>query len=365
MNLVEKKCIININRINNIKLINKSINTLRNIVNFTETHEQKCYSDSALTNFMQNILEGKTYSIMIGTISPCISCFQETLNTLNICSKMKLLLNKYVDYKKCNDEIISQINNNINKDQLSENLIIQINQLKKSMKEIQPDFKNDIFYSNFINIKDLMLDYEQVKHISWIEKNRLNEKYLDEINEDKLNKECIEGIKNEIDNIINILHNNKDKYDIILEGYNIIKVIKNTQLERYNYIERVLYNTKELETSNEDTINSLLIKCQIEKKDLTLIENIFKMIKKGIIKLKKQKWRNTITYPLETIHEESCDTPKSERKKIIIDEYEKEIKELNSIIDEKNNQENKYENEIKKLKKIIDEQVKKKEIYKV
>ena len=73
--------------------INRSLLSLGNCINILSDTSKKGafvpYRDSKLTRMLKDSLGGNTKTIMIACVSPCFSCYEETINTLKYASRAK------------------------------------------------------------------------------------------------------------------------------------------------------------------------------------------------------------------------------------------------------------------------------------
>ena len=78
--------------------INKSLLTLGKVISTlseckTGGTEWVPYRDSVLTHLLRDSLGGNSQTAMVATISPAISCRDETFSTLNYATKAKAIVN--------------------------------------------------------------------------------------------------------------------------------------------------------------------------------------------------------------------------------------------------------------------------------
>jgi hypothetical protein len=75
--------------------INKSLSTLGNVINALVNKKNYIpYKDSKLTQLLQNSLGGNTRTILIATVSPLLSSYDETISTLKFADRAHSLFTK-------------------------------------------------------------------------------------------------------------------------------------------------------------------------------------------------------------------------------------------------------------------------------
>jgi kinesin family protein 18/19 len=112
--------------------INRSLLALGNCINILSDQTKKGafvpYRDSKLTRLLKDSLGGNTKTIMISCVSPCYSCYEETVNTLKYASRAKAIKRKVLQNVKEVEMHVSQYKDII------ENLKGEICNLREQLK---------------------------------------------------------------------------------------------------------------------------------------------------------------------------------------------------------------------------------------
>lgn len=113
-------------------MINKSLLTFGRVINaLAENSNHVPYRDSKLTRLLRDSLGGRTKTCLIATISPSISCLEETLNTLEYAHRSKNIKNK------------PEVNQKVLRSALFNNLYSEIDHLKRELHATRE--KNGIY----------------------------------------------------------------------------------------------------------------------------------------------------------------------------------------------------------------------------
>ncbi|KAG0496011.1 hypothetical protein HPP92_000625 [Vanilla planifolia] len=112
--------------------INKSLLTLGRVINTLVEHSGHIpYRDSKLTRLLRDSLGGKTKTCIIATISPSVSCLEETLSTLDYAHRAKNIKNR------------PEVNQKMMKSAMIKDLYYEIDRLKQELYSARE--KNGIY----------------------------------------------------------------------------------------------------------------------------------------------------------------------------------------------------------------------------
>lgn len=207
--------------------INKSLLTLGRVINALVEHSGHVpYRDSKLTRLLRDSLGGKTKTCIIATISPSISCLEETLSTLDYAHRAKNIKNK------------PEVNQKMMKSTMIKDLYSEIDRLKQEVYAARE--KNGIYIPR--------------------------DRYLQEEAEKKAMAEKIERMELDFDS--------KDKQVVGLqELYNAQQVLTAELNEKLEKTQEKLKNTEHSLADLEDKHRQA--NCTIKEKEF-LISNLLK-----------------------------------------------------------------------------------------
>ncbi|XP_068608262.1 uncharacterized protein stard9 [Brachionichthys hirsutus] len=140
------------------------------------------YRDSALTWLLKDSLGGNSKTIMIATISPSASCYNETLSTLRYAARARNIVNKPRVNEDASVRLIRELREEIDrlKSMLLSFQIIQRNP-SLSLSDERDGSLSDIVLQNELKVEQLTKDWSE----SWRHKRELLERYGVEINRDR------------------------------------------------------------------------------------------------------------------------------------------------------------------------------------
>ena len=257
--------------------INKSLLALGKCINalISQNKGYIPWRDSKLTRMLQESLSGNSRIVMIATISPSISCFDETMFTLQYANRSKNLkvnlkknvmegnvrINKYDEYIQNLKEQIGEINGQIAEQEKLNNSNISGGGLIVEPEQVQMNTTNNNINisGNNLNVTNNNIINQNIvnnNNINSNENNDLvqNEKY------DKIQKDMVDHFQNEI--------NLRKK---IIERENLIEDLKNELSEQ------------EYQMFHSPKVNMKTLKSQYDKKKADIDDKKNK-ITKGYIK---------------------------------------------------------------------------------
>lgn len=144
--------------------INRSLLALANCINALGENKKGVfvnYRDSKLTRLLKDSLGGKSKTVMIVTISPAASQFEETLNTLKYANRAKNIKTKPIQNKK---KIIS----------------FEVNEYKEVIKDLKSEV--DALRTQLLESKNLKINSKKLKKQKVVD----DEKVMKEIKENFL-----------------------------------------------------------------------------------------------------------------------------------------------------------------------------------
>ncbi|KAM8916178.1 uncharacterized protein stard9 isoform 2-T2 [Spinachia spinachia] len=139
------------------------------------------YRDSVLTWLLKDSLGGNSKTIMIATISPSSSSYNETLSTLRYASHAKNIINKPRVNEDASVRLIRELREEI--DRLKSMLLsfqMQRN-LSPSLSDERDGNLSDILHQNELKVEQLTKDWSE----SWRDKRELLEQYGVDVNRDR------------------------------------------------------------------------------------------------------------------------------------------------------------------------------------
>eukprot|EP01080_Neovahlkampfia_damariscottae_P009054 gene9054-1151_t len=153
-------------------MINQSLLTLGRVITaLTERKSHIPYRESKLTRLLQDSLGGKTKTCIIATVSPSVSCYDESMSTLEYARSAKSIKNK------------PQQNMKTPKNHLITDMTHEIDQLKLELTAAR--LKNGIYISEETFIKNNeKLEMQDRMIESLTDENELKKKVLEELTHD-------------------------------------------------------------------------------------------------------------------------------------------------------------------------------------
>ncbi|KAL8169479.1 UNVERIFIED_CONTAM: StAR- lipid transfer protein 9 [Gekko kuhli] len=138
------------------------------------------YRDSILTWLLKDSLGGNSKTIMIATISPASSCYNETMNTLRYASNAKNIINKPRVNEDANVKLIRELREEI--DRLKAMLMsFELRNFSPSWSEDKDGNLTELVLQNELKIERLTKDWTD----KWINKKAIMEEYSVDINKKK------------------------------------------------------------------------------------------------------------------------------------------------------------------------------------
>ncbi|KAH0620649.1 hypothetical protein JD844_021316, partial [Phrynosoma platyrhinos] len=171
----------------------QSINSIASEVDSTHTdnpcgasissHRRQAYipyRDSILTWLLKDSLGGNSKTIMIATISPASSCYNETMSTLRYASNAKNIINKPRVNEDANVKLIRELREEI--DRLKAMLMnFELRNASPSWSDDKEGNLTELVLQNEIKIEQLTKDWTD----KWINKKAIMEEYNVDINKKK------------------------------------------------------------------------------------------------------------------------------------------------------------------------------------
>nr|XP_056707262.1 stAR-related lipid transfer protein 9 [Euleptes europaea] len=138
------------------------------------------YRDSILTWLLKDSLGGNSKTIMIATISPASSCYNETMNTLRYASNAKNIINKPRVNEDANVKLIRELREEI--DRLKAMLMsFELRNFSPSWSDDKDGNLTELVLQNELKIEQLTKDWTD----KWINKKAIMEEYRVDINKKK------------------------------------------------------------------------------------------------------------------------------------------------------------------------------------
>ncbi|XP_067318923.1 stAR-related lipid transfer protein 9 isoform X3 [Anolis sagrei] len=138
------------------------------------------YRDSILTWLLKDSLGGNSKTIMIATISPASSCYNETMSTLRYASNAKNIINKPRVNEDANVKLIRELREEI--DRLKAMLMsFELRNASPSWSDDKEGNLTELVLQNEIKIEQLTKDWTD----KWINKKAIMEEYSVDINKKK------------------------------------------------------------------------------------------------------------------------------------------------------------------------------------
>ncbi|XP_042311971.1 stAR-related lipid transfer protein 9 isoform X2 [Sceloporus undulatus] len=138
------------------------------------------YRDSILTWLLKDSLGGNSKTIMIATISPASSCYNETMSTLRYASNAKNIINKPRVNEDANVKLIRELREEI--DRLKAMLMnFELRNASPSWSDDKEGNLTELVLQNEIKIEKLTKDWTD----KWINKKAIMEEYNVDINKKK------------------------------------------------------------------------------------------------------------------------------------------------------------------------------------
>ncbi|XP_048340096.1 stAR-related lipid transfer protein 9 isoform X2 [Sphaerodactylus townsendi] len=138
------------------------------------------YRDSILTWLLKDSLGGNSKTIMIATISPASSCYNETMNTLRYASNAKNIVNKPRVNEDANVKLIRELREEI--DRLKAMLMsFELRNFSPSWSDDKDGNLTELVLQNELKIEQLTKDWTD----KWINKKAIMEEYRVDINKKK------------------------------------------------------------------------------------------------------------------------------------------------------------------------------------
>jgi hypothetical protein len=224
------------------QMINKSLSSLGNVIYALSEkgREHIPYRDSRLTYLLQDSLGGNSKTVLIATLSPHITSYSETLNTLKFASRAKEIKN------------IPKVNRN----ESYANLVKTVASLTRKLAELQTK------YDNIIDLTDDNVESKEVNILK-----RTIETLKKEIEDNKIQQEQrYEQLKEIFDKQRNLAKMASNSlYEEKVKVYSM-----NNELEQYKMMYDSLKNA-----IDTPTILALIVKnTNIRRKSLSIKTNI-------------------------------------------------------------------------------------------
>ncbi|KAM8834298.1 stAR-related lipid transfer protein 9-like [Synchiropus picturatus] len=135
------------------------------------------YRDSVLTWLLKDSLGGNSKTIMIATVSPSASSYNETLSTLRYAAHARNIVNKPRVNEDANVRLIRELREEI--DRLKSMLLTyEMRNHSPSLSDERDGALSDIVLQNELKVEQLMKDWSE----SWIDQNYLLQQYKVDIN---------------------------------------------------------------------------------------------------------------------------------------------------------------------------------------
>ena len=334
-------------RVKEAGAINKSLLNLSIVIQKIINNQKPIpYRDSKLTHILRDSLGGNAKTSIIATISQLECNIEETISTLNFAQNAKKIKNNAI----INEEL-SANDAKILKEKFK-NLQMNYNAIFKKYAELQKEYQNqrNTIYEKESISKSLEMQNEDINRMmkDILEKEEELKKFKGENDElkDKIEKNDIAfKLKDAEIRIIKIKLNNLNN-----EKINIAKENNELKIQIKNLEEEVNKNDEKIKILNER-----------HKKEISAIEKNYKNLQNqntqndSVLNDLKEKVR---LYE-EKLNNLNIELNKSKKK---IEEKEMDIKSVNSLLLQKDNENkllnnsiNVYKNEINNKKKELDE----------
>nr|XP_034968294.1 stAR-related lipid transfer protein 9 isoform X2 [Zootoca vivipara] len=138
------------------------------------------YRDSILTWLLKDSLGGNSKTIMIATISPANSCYNETMSTLRYASNAKNIINKPRVNEDANVKLIRELREEI--DRLKAMLMsFELRNYSPSWSDDREGNLTELVLQNELKIEQLTKDWTD----KWINRKAIMEEYSVDINKEK------------------------------------------------------------------------------------------------------------------------------------------------------------------------------------
>ncbi|XP_077945787.1 uncharacterized protein stard9 isoform X2 [Gasterosteus aculeatus] len=138
------------------------------------------YRDSVLTWLLKDSLGGNSKTIMIATVSPSSSSYNETLSTLRYAGHAKNIINKPRVNEDASVRLIRELREEI--DRLKSMLLsFEMRNLSPSLSDERDGNLSDIVHQNELKVEQLTKDWSE----SWRDKKELLEQYGVDVNRDR------------------------------------------------------------------------------------------------------------------------------------------------------------------------------------
>ncbi|KAJ6625436.1 hypothetical protein lerEdw1_014787, partial [Lerista edwardsae] len=138
------------------------------------------YRDSVLTWLLKDSLGGNSKTIMIATISPASSCYNETMSTLRYASNAKNIINKPRVNEDANVKLIRELREEI--DRLKAMLMsFELRNSSPSWSDDRDGNLTELVLQNELKIEQLTKDWTD----KWINRKAIMEEYSVDINKKK------------------------------------------------------------------------------------------------------------------------------------------------------------------------------------
>ena len=278
--------------------INKSLSTLGNVINALVNKKNYIpYKDSKLTQLLQNSLGGNTRTILIATVSPLLSSYDETISTLKFADRAHSLFTKLeinTNVAGIKGLTISNVNlDNKNSGIIIDKLTKEVNELKQLLNirqrngivnDIGSDDKRKEIENEIIQLRKENMELRKALNRS---KQSSYDKVKDYESEDVLSTlskaRCTEMSRRSKDKGDNNSVLSKSGKNVIYGDGNSIRSM-NTSVNRGNVVKKVSnsnnYYKQALMYRSGDYLNNIKLFEQMEKdnneKMLREIENIKK-----------------------------------------------------------------------------------------
>ena len=278
--------------------INKSLSTLGNVINALVNKKNYIpYKDSKLTQLLQNSLGGNTRTILIATVNPLLSSYDETISTLKFADRAHSLFTK-LEINTNVAGIKGLTMSNVNLDNKNSGIIIdkltkEVNELKQLLNirqrngivnDIGSDDKRKEIENEIIQLRKENMELRKALNRS---KQSSYDKVKDYESEDVLSTlskaRCTEMSRRSKDKGDNNSVLSKSGKNVIYGDGNSIRSM-NTSVNRGNVVKKVSnsnnYYKQALMYRSGDYLNNIKLFEQMEKdnneKMLREIENIKK-----------------------------------------------------------------------------------------
>ena len=343
--------------------INKSLLALGKCINalISQNKGYIPWRDSKLTRMLQESLSGNSRIVMIATISPSISCFDETMFTLQYANRSKNLkvnlkknvlennvrINKYDEYIQSLKEQIGEVDGQIVEQEKLNNSNVSAGGLVVEPEQVQMNTTNNNINTsgNNLNVNNNNKNVVNTNNVNnnIINNNILinnknnvtneNSNYTRNDEYDKIKKDMVEHFQSEI--------NLRKK---IIERENLIEDLKNELSEQeYQMLHASKANTKTLRSKYEKKKNEIdekknkITKGYIKQNELMAKRREFQLVISKLTKADPQNAQVKILYNIYKYYLNLLENITTEHRKVLnlneIKRKDKKISLLNEQLD--------------------------------